>query len=259
MTSAWLDTSMAQAVTPCSTIAANRACRSGASGVVSEVFTSWPAMRVPTVPITAAVTPAAVQSALEEACRGGLALRAGHGHQGERAGGLAVEACGQAAEHGAGVLEHQQRHVGPLQHRGARLVGEHGHGAGGDRVRGVRRTVGPAAGQGRVDVAGPDALAAQRETGGHPLTGGGVGRPELGPGPRGHLRQPGPRRVRGAGEVQLRHQPRLSMSARRPLDGNPRGGGAGGRDGVLLEHVAEDRAEHRARGATAARGRRTAS
>ncbi len=51
---------MAQAVTPCSTMTANSACRSGASGVVSAVLTSCPAMRVPTVPITAALTPAAV-------------------------------------------------------------------------------------------------------------------------------------------------------------------------------------------------------
>ena len=59
ITRAWLETSIAQALTPCSTITANSACRSGASGVVSAVFTSRPAIRVPTVPITAACTPAA--------------------------------------------------------------------------------------------------------------------------------------------------------------------------------------------------------
>ena len=57
MTRAWLDTSIAQAVTSCSRITANSACRSGASGVVSAVFTSVPAIRVPTVPITADVVP----------------------------------------------------------------------------------------------------------------------------------------------------------------------------------------------------------
>ena len=57
--SAWLDTSIAQAVTRCSRITANRPCRSGASGVVSEVATSRPAIRVPTVPTAAAVMPAA--------------------------------------------------------------------------------------------------------------------------------------------------------------------------------------------------------
>ncbi len=38
--SEWLDTSIAAAVTPRSAITANRACRSGASGVVS-VLGSW--------------------------------------------------------------------------------------------------------------------------------------------------------------------------------------------------------------------------
>ena len=38
--------------------AANSRCRSGASGVVRAVATSSPSIRVPTVPITAAGTPA---------------------------------------------------------------------------------------------------------------------------------------------------------------------------------------------------------
>ena len=63
ITSAWLETSIAHAVTPCSTITANSACRSGASGVVSAVFTSRPAILVPTVPITAEETPAVVRAA----------------------------------------------------------------------------------------------------------------------------------------------------------------------------------------------------
>jgi hypothetical protein len=63
MTSAWLETSIAQAVTSSSTITANSACRSGASGVVSDVFTSVPLTRVPTVPTTAADTPAVVSAA----------------------------------------------------------------------------------------------------------------------------------------------------------------------------------------------------
>ena len=49
---------MAQAVTPRSFIIANSACRSGASGVVSAVLISSASTRVPTVPITAARTPA---------------------------------------------------------------------------------------------------------------------------------------------------------------------------------------------------------
>ena len=59
ITSAWLETSIAQASTPRSRIIANRPCRSGASGVVREVLISSPATRVPTVPMTAATTPAA--------------------------------------------------------------------------------------------------------------------------------------------------------------------------------------------------------
>ena len=63
ITRAWLETSIAQAATSRSAITANRACRSGASGVVSEVLTSTPPTRVPTVPTTAARTPAAVSEA----------------------------------------------------------------------------------------------------------------------------------------------------------------------------------------------------
>ena len=63
ITRAWLETSIAQAATPRSAITANSACRSGASGVVSEVFRSTPATRVPTVPTTAAGTPAAERAA----------------------------------------------------------------------------------------------------------------------------------------------------------------------------------------------------
>ena len=44
-------------VDPRSRITANSACRSGASGVVSEVLTSSPAIRVPTVPIDGRGTP----------------------------------------------------------------------------------------------------------------------------------------------------------------------------------------------------------
>ena len=58
ITSAWLLTSIAQAATSRSRITANSACRSGASGVVSAVLTSSPAIRVPTVPMTPARTPA---------------------------------------------------------------------------------------------------------------------------------------------------------------------------------------------------------
>ena len=63
ITSAWLETSITQAATSRSAITANSACRSGASGVVSEVFTSTPATRVPTVPTTADRTPAAPSAA----------------------------------------------------------------------------------------------------------------------------------------------------------------------------------------------------
>jgi hypothetical protein len=57
--SAWLDTSMVTAVTPRSRITASRAWRSVASGVVRTVATTSSPMRVPTVPITPVVWPAA--------------------------------------------------------------------------------------------------------------------------------------------------------------------------------------------------------
>ena len=63
ITSAWLETSIAQARTSLSRIMANSPCRSGASGVVRDVGTSWPSTRVPTVPIEAARTPAACSAA----------------------------------------------------------------------------------------------------------------------------------------------------------------------------------------------------
>ena len=51
---------MAHVSTPRSRMTAKSPCRSGASGVVSWVFTSAPAIRVPTVPITADTVPEAV-------------------------------------------------------------------------------------------------------------------------------------------------------------------------------------------------------
>ena len=62
MTSAWLETSIAQASTPRSRITANSACRSGASGVVRAVLTSSPAIRVPSVPTTPATLPVAARA-----------------------------------------------------------------------------------------------------------------------------------------------------------------------------------------------------
>ena len=63
ITSAWLETSIAQACTPASRITANSACRSGASGVVRLLATGRPSMRVPTVPTTAVRSPAPASAA----------------------------------------------------------------------------------------------------------------------------------------------------------------------------------------------------
>ena len=57
--SAWLDTSITTVSTPCSTITASSACRSGASGVVSALGWSRPSIRMPTVPIRPATRSAA--------------------------------------------------------------------------------------------------------------------------------------------------------------------------------------------------------
>ena len=75
--SAWLDTSIATSVTPSSSITANSACRSGASGVVNALGRAAPAMRVPTVPTSPVVRPAAARPGLEQVRDGGLAAGPG--------------------------------------------------------------------------------------------------------------------------------------------------------------------------------------
>ena len=57
--SAWLDTSIGTCVTPCSTITASSACRSGASGVVNALASRSPATLVSTVPISPVIRSAA--------------------------------------------------------------------------------------------------------------------------------------------------------------------------------------------------------
>ena len=57
--SEWLDTSIAAAVTPRSTMTANSACRSGASGVVSELATPSGPIRSSTPPTRPVWCPAA--------------------------------------------------------------------------------------------------------------------------------------------------------------------------------------------------------
>ena len=57
--SEWLDTSIAAAVTPRSTMTANSACRSGASGVVRELATPSVPIRISTPPIRPVWWPAA--------------------------------------------------------------------------------------------------------------------------------------------------------------------------------------------------------
>ena len=57
--SEWLDTSIAAAVTPRSAMTANRACRSGASGVVSELGSRSRPILVSTPPIRPVWWPAA--------------------------------------------------------------------------------------------------------------------------------------------------------------------------------------------------------
>ena len=61
--SACEDTSIATALTPRSTITANSACRSGASGVVSALGATSPSIRVCTVPISPVRDPSAASAA----------------------------------------------------------------------------------------------------------------------------------------------------------------------------------------------------
>ena len=57
--SAWLDTSIATAPTPRSRMTANRACRSGASGVVRTLGSTSSPTRVSMVPTSPVLRPAA--------------------------------------------------------------------------------------------------------------------------------------------------------------------------------------------------------
>ncbi len=59
-------------------ITASSACRSGASGVVSALGTSAPAIRMPTVPIRPGDPVGRPQPRLDQICGGGLAGGAGH-------------------------------------------------------------------------------------------------------------------------------------------------------------------------------------
>jgi hypothetical protein len=61
--SAWLETSIGTCVTPCSTISANRAWRSGASGVVNALSMRCPRILASTVPIRPVLRPAARNAA----------------------------------------------------------------------------------------------------------------------------------------------------------------------------------------------------
>ena len=147
-------------------ITANSACRSGASGVVSAVFTSTPGDRgcrrcrrprrgrrppcrppsasrvvvvLPWVPVTPTIRSAAAR--------------------------VAVDARGEPAEHRARV----GRRRAPARRRRRRAaapvgVGEDRHRAAADRVGGERRAVGAGARQRGVQVAGPDPLRAQRDS-----------------------------------------------------------------------------------------------
>ena len=165
--------------------------------------TSWPAIRVPTVPITAGGHAGGGQAALEQPGGGGLALGAGDGHQGQgarRARRTAARRGGRARERGSSSTS-SGTPVVPERSPAPSGVGEHRDGAGGDRVGGVRRPVGPAAGQGGVEVTGADPLGAQREPGDLERRPAVAGR-QLGAGPGA---RPAPSGVRGgrAGRVRF--------------------------------------------------------
>ena len=134
--------------------------------MVSAVLRSAPATRVPTVPITAAGTPACcrppsasrvvvvlpwvpVTPIIRSAVAGSPYTRRGQAAQHARAG-RSTTSSGYAAA-GAAL--------------GARRVGEHGDRARGDRGGGEVDAVGAGARQGGVQVAGQDPLRAQREPG----------------------------------------------------------------------------------------------
>src|ERR1044071_7684793 len=104
--SAWLDTSIGTCVTPRSSITANSACRSGASGVVNALASRSPAIRVSTVPTRPVVSPPA---RVDHVRGGGLAGRAGDPDDPEVQRRLAVDPGGDLPEHLARVVVHDDR------------------------------------------------------------------------------------------------------------------------------------------------------
>ena len=126
ITNAWLETSIAQARTSRSRIIANSPCRSGASGVVSEVGTSRPAMRVPTVPTEAARIVAFWSAASASRTVVVLPWVPVTPIIRSAARGLAVQPGGKPAEQLAGTVDH---HDGDSSTRtlGPHRIGEDGH------------------------------------------------------------------------------------------------------------------------------------
>ena len=156
-----------------------------------------------------------LQAALRQPGGRRLALGAGHADQAQCRGRLAVHPRGEAAEHLARPVDHEQGYVG--RRGGTLVVGEHGDGARGDRVGREADAVDPVAGQGGVEVAGQDPLGAQ----GHPgdrrrqVAGGSeprraVTQPSHQVGERGG-RRPGRARPR---EVVVAHHAREAIAAR---------------------------------------------
>ena len=156
ITSAWLETSIAQATTSRSAITANSACRSGASGVVSDVFRSCAADPGADGADHRGADAGGGERRLGQPGGGGLALGAGHRDQPQPPGGVAVDPGGQTAEDRAGPVDDQGRQVDAdlLEHRDAGRVGQHGDRAGRGRVGGEPGAVRAGAGRGDVQVAG---------------------------------------------------------------------------------------------------------
>ncbi len=96
------------------------------------------------------------QGGLHEVCRGGLAVRPGDPDEGELPRGVTVDQVGDVAEHRSRVVDQKHRDAEVAGQVVAGPVGQHGDGAGADRLRRERAAVHHETGQRGIQVTGVD-------------------------------------------------------------------------------------------------------
>ena len=161
--SAWLDTSIATSVTPPSSITANSACRSGASGVVNALGSVAPATRTADGADQPGGASGRGQPRLEQVRHGGLAAGPGDAEHAQAAASGRRRRSRRPSRAPRGAAGAPTR-AAPWRRRGSRAggVGEDGDGACGARLLREVGAMGAGTGQGREEVAGPDLGGPQR-------------------------------------------------------------------------------------------------